>query len=832
MRHTAKELQKNLIETEVTDIKECIPVKHIRNGIIKKSNGRYVKIIEINPINFHLRSAEEQNRVVSQFWSWVNGAPDRFQINIRMEEGSTHKLMENVKREVNNSKSLYLLQRGYDRMDMLQSVTKTGLLNKRYFISYEYDHTLDEAKNLEEKAVAYSMDVFKDFTSSRFQYMDCSVKKHDDDNEFLQKTLYEYYNPKSCIEEPFEERKKRIDADWQRLALEGKPDCCDYIGSRAYNTSNPDFLYMDGKFHTFLFIRDNGYPLLVTGGWVDVLTRFGKNVSNVAMHFKRERKEGIIHITERSMNLKRSAIRTTASGKKEKQKDIAIQVSDTEYLHDALKHGGQEFFWVNTIITIMADSYGEMNRIKREIMRELRSAYGILLKSCGYHYEEAFKMSLPLCYDANEIKEICKRNFLTESIAGMFPFSSYSLYSPVGVPIAYNLSNQSIVAPDFFDTGIFTNPNILLLGMAGAGKTYTELILGYCYRLIGIQCMYVLPTKGYEYERATIGIGGNFIKFGPGTANCINFLEIRPEKDVNSSLMEGEVNKPSYLSKKMTVIKTIFQLLMREQMTVLEENRLDEELIKLYADFGITSDNESIWLDKEKGLLKKMPIPEDLYERIKNHPDLKIIASCLTVFVNGSCKNMNGQTNIDLMNKFIVFDVDSEIIDKRLHPVFLFIAIDFCYSRAKENRGERCMVFMDEVWKMMVQKMAAEFVFEMTKLIRGYGSGVVIATQDISDFMMVENASMNESILNNCATKIILKMEKTGLKLVESQLELNRNEKEFLQRVDIGQALIMAGKDRVPVQFLATQREHELFTTNPKDLEYIRNKKGENTAYV
>ena len=827
-RHGAAELIQSFSTLPEEDVKKSIPIKDVKNGMIYKKNGKFVRIMEISPINFHLRSREDQNRVIDQYMSWINGAPERFQITIRTERTSSKELISNISKEIVSTQNPNIMQCGYDRVNMLERYSYQGLINKRYFVSCQYDRSIDNAQHATEDTIATALYYEAIRTEDRFQYMDCAVKKHDNETEFMKETLYQYYNPNSSLLESISQRSKRIDKDYELLGIECE-DAVSYFAPRTYNNSQPDFLYLDGKFLTFLFITDNGYPGSTFGGWVDLLTEYGENVSNIAFHFHRENKDPIIYTTEHSMALKRSAIRTTSFGKQEKREELRESVNNTKFLHDALK-AGQDFYYVNTIITISADTYAEMVRVRREMAKDLRATHHIIVKSCGYHYEEAFKMSLPICYDAPGIMEISKRNFVTESVAGMFPYCSYSLYSPSGLPIGINLSNYSIVAPDFFDTNYFTNPNILIFGASGAGKTYTELILGYCFRLVGIQCMFILPVKGYEYERATNAIGGNYIKLGPGTSNCINVLEIRPEKEADARI-QGENQTTSLLSKKIMEVKTFFQLLMKEDMTVLEENRLDQILSKLYASFGITTDNNSIWADKERGILKRMPILADLKDVMEKEPqfeDLRVLHSCLLIFTDGSCKNMNGQTNIDLSNKFLVFDVDSEIIDTKLHPVFLYIATSFCNARAKENRGERCMVFLDEVWQMMVHRFSAQFVFQMVKLIRGYGAGVVIATQDINDFMRVENKDMNDSIINNCATKILLKMEAKGLKLVEDQLELNEYERMYLQKVSIGRALLMAGADHVPVQFVATEREDELFTTDPKKLERIKNKEKKN----
>lgn len=60
-------------------VQDFIPVKDINCGVIETTDGRYIKILEIEPINFMLRSSEEQFGIISSFASWLKISPMRLQ---------------------------------------------------------------------------------------------------------------------------------------------------------------------------------------------------------------------------------------------------------------------------------------------------------------------------------------------------------------------------------------------------------------------------------------------------------------------------------------------------------------------------------------------------------------------------------------------------------------------------------------------------------------------------------------------------------------------------------------------------------------------------------
>ena len=60
-------------------VQDFIPIKDLRHGIIETTDGRYIKILEIEPINFMLRSDDEQFSIISTFASWLKISPMKLQ---------------------------------------------------------------------------------------------------------------------------------------------------------------------------------------------------------------------------------------------------------------------------------------------------------------------------------------------------------------------------------------------------------------------------------------------------------------------------------------------------------------------------------------------------------------------------------------------------------------------------------------------------------------------------------------------------------------------------------------------------------------------------------
>ena len=237
---------------------------------------------------------------------------------------------------------------------------------------------------------------------------------------------------------------------------------------------------------------------------------------------------------------------------------------------------------------------------------------------------------------------------------------------------------------------------------------------------------------------------------------------------------------------------------------------LDEALIRTYADFGITHDNDSIYTDMSSvpPKMKQMPILGDLHKHLQENPMTQRLAAIISRFVTGSAQSFNRQTNVDLSNKYIVLDL-SELKGKLL-PVGMFIALDYVWDQIKSDRTKRKAIFIDEIWQLIgasSNRMAAEFCLEIFKVIRGFGGAAISATQDLSDFFGLEDGKYGRAIINNSKNKIILNLEPDEARYVQETLKLTRTEIRAITRFERGEALISSNNNKVPVVVKASKLE-------------------------
>lgn len=594
------------------------------------------------------------------------------------------------------------------------------------------------------------------------------------------------------------------------------------MAPRGLDLSHAGYIIMDGTYYTYLYIRKNGFPQQVRGGWMSSLINAGEGV-DVDLHLHREIRGKTIDRVAQRIRLNRTKLRELQDTSTDYE-ELAGSIQAGYYIKQGLSSRNEDLFYMSVLITISAPTYEELQWRKQQ-MSDLMKSMDIQVGDCLFQQEAALRSTMPFLYLDPGLERKSKRNVLTSGAASTYMFTSFELSDDNGILLGLNRHNNSLCIVDPFNTKVNKNANFTICGTSGAGKTFTMQVMALRLRMRGVQCYIIAPLKGHEFKRACHKIGGTYIKLAPGSSACINVMEIRPTLTPEMELIDELVTTTSTpcMAKKIQQLMIFFSLLIPD-MNNEEEQMLDEALVKTYAKFGITHDNNSIYVDQSRGEIKTMPILGDLYEILKENPHDYPAGHHSQPLCYRQRQSFNRQTNVNLDNKYVVLDI-SELKGKLL-PVGMMIALDYVWDQVKADRTRRKMVFIDEIWKLIggaANKQAAEFCLEIFKIIRGYGGGALAATQDLSDFFGLEDGRYGRAILNNSKTKIILNLEPDEAEYVKDVLKLTRTEIRSITQFERGEALISSNSNKVPVIIKASREEQQMITTDRAELEAMLN---------
>lgn len=797
---------------------DYVPVERITNGVIYTRDHRYVKIVEVIPVNFLLRSASEQRNIIYSFISYLKIAPVKVQFKVLTKRADIDRHVEAVRRELERETDPHCRMLQEDYLRLIYQLGSREAITRRFFLVFEYEPLPGTRRGNEEIEAIASLQTAARTAANYLRQCGNSVVHHEDEDEATAEILYHVLCRKESDSLSFQEKVKRVLADYiaEGRPLENVPSN-EFYAPASLDFSHGRYICVDGVYYAYLLVPSDGYKSQVAAGWLSLLVNAGDGI-DLDVFLTRQPKDRMIRKLGQQLRINRSKIRETSDTNTDFD-DLEGAIRSGYYLKDGMSNN-EDFYYLNLLITVTADSVEDLEWKCAE-MKKLLLSQDMQVQACSFCEEQAFLSALPLVSLERRLFERSKRNVLTLGAASCYPFTSYEMCDDNGILLGVNKHNNSLIIVDIFDSRVYKNANIAILGTSGAGKTFTMQLMSTRMRRKGVQVFIIAPLKGHEFHRACTNIGGEFIQISPASQNCINVMEIRKEDRTADELLDGPGAEKSLLAAKIQRLHIFFSLLIPD-MSHEERQLLDEALVRTYAEYSITHDNDSLISPFDPTQYRAMPVLEDLYEILKEQPETKRMANIMNRLVNGSARTFNQQSNVSLDNRYTVLDISE--LSGDLLTVGMFVALDYVWDKAKQNRTEEKAIFIDEAWELIganSNRLAAEFVLEIFKIIRGYGGSAICATQDINDFFALEDGKYGKGIINNCKTKILLNLEEEEAQRVQSLMHLSEAEVMEITHFERGSGLISTNNNNVTVEIKCSQLEKELITTDRRELQEL-----------
>ena len=593
----------------------------------------------------------------------------------------------------------------------------------------------------------------------------------------------------------------------------GSTTILDILSPTAIDTKSRDYIVVDGVFHAYLYITGYGYSTTVGSCWLAPLVEAGEGV-NVSFSFTRQNREKILSKIAQTTMLNRSRMRDVGDTRQDYE-ELDSAITSGLYLKDVMNRQGEDFYYMHTLIEVVADDPDTLEQ-RVTAVEKLCVSVDMIARRCDYANEQGFLSALPLVTLDADIERKSRRNALTTGVAAAFPFVSYEHSDRNGIFLGLNLYNKSPVFLDPYDDYKYTNGNWWIGGNSGAGKSVTLQCLAGRLREQGKRVVCVIPKKGHEFRPNCEQLGGLYLRLSPSSRDCPNIMAIRRKTlDAYAGIQELAARDDSVLADKISRL-IIWYSLQKKDLTEEDKNYLDASLVECYDRYGITFDNASV-VD-ENGAFKEMPIIPDWYNVLLEKAETKHLAVVLTRYVTGSAAAMGRRNHISIDNKYIVLDTSGMPDDLILPGIYW--AIDVANDIIMNAGGELSALIADELWSLVgagSNPLAAAYVQEMVKTIRGLGGIAITSTQGMQDLFSLEGGKYGKGILDSSRIKFVMQMEEQEARLIQQILNLSEEEVRQITRFRRGEGLLCIGYNHVPVAFYVTKKEYDAITTSPTD---------------
>ncbi len=581
------------------------------------------------------------------------------------------------------------------------------------------------------------------------------------------------------IELPFLKKKETKSEEYEKY--ENK--LIEYLTSPSTIVKHPNEIQME-KYHRI--IASVNYPRLVEPGWLTRIIEMNIDF-DLSMHISPYSIESSISMLENEIKKQKTDIYGSEAEGKIVPQSLIQKHQDTLALLNLIQQGTEKMFYISLYIDAKEFDIKELEKISSRIKSTMNSLM-ITPKVPSYQMYKGIRSVLPIANDELGVT----RNITSSAIAACFPFATTSLeHHATGILIGFNQINNIPIIIDPFE---LTNPNILVLGTSGGGKSFSIKLILMREFLEGVDINIIDPQA--EYNDLIKTFGGRTIRIAPDSDTIINPFD----------LMDQTLDE-----KKLSLI-SFFKVLLGE-MTEGERAILDDAIDRTYEDKGITKDPKT-WS-------KKPPIIEDLYSHIvpltRSEKELiyepaMAIINRLRAYVSGTLRFLNQHTRISLDNKMISFDI-RDIPDVGKGPL-MFLILEYVYTQMKKSKNRKILV-IDEAWTVLSAGEEGEYVFRIVKTCRKFNLSLIMITQDVEDIL---TSKAGRAVISNTATKLLLKQDATVVARIAEIFHLNETDVHFLKTAVKGNCLLLAENLKVPVYIQASPEEHRIITTRPDEL--------------
>ena len=555
-----------------------------------------------------------------------------------------------------------------------------------------------------------------------------------------------------------------------------------------------DFNHLQMGDYYFRTLFVSGYPRFVGPNWLSPIINFEHSLRISTFYYPVDSKT-ILEKLKKKIGEMEATMYTQMEERKVIDPSLKVALSDAQQLQDSIAEGTEKFFHFTMYITIYAKSKDELEKISRNVVSTL-AAINVTAKPATLQQEQGFISTQPLGIDNLYIT----RNMDTTSLATTFPFVTSELTMDHGIMYGLNMHNKSLVIFDRFE---LENANTVVFAKSGAGKSYFVKLEALRSLMLGTEIIIIDPER--EYENLASAVNGSYISFSQDKGNKMNPFELA------SSTEEGD----DELRMKLLSLHGFFKVLYRN-LTNIEESILDRALILTYREKGITYDPAT--------QSKQPPLLEDLYKVLKGMAEEEAhgLARRLERYIIGSGAGVfNEASNFEIDNPLTVFSIRD--LQEELKPLAMYLMLDFIWTKVRKDRKRRILI-VDEAWYMMQSEDSAKFMYSIAKRARKYYLGLSTITQDVNDFL---NNDMGKAIIANSSLQMLMMQSPTAADKLQQVFNLSDGEKNFLLNCDKGQGLFFAGSNHVGIQVLSSTSEHELITSDPRDLEKLAERKGQ-----
>lgn len=402
----------------------------------------------------------------------------------------------------------------------------------------------------------------------------------------------------------------------------------------------------------------------------------------------------------------------------------------------------------------------------------------------------------------------------SEVLAGAYPFLAEAGLGSDGTFVGQDAWSASAFCFDpwiLYQRNVITNPNVVLAGVIGKGKSTLAKALATRSIAFGRRVYVPGDPKG-EWSVVADAVGGTTIKLGGGVANRLNPLDDGPRPlGLDEPQWQALVT-----SRRRSLLGALAESSLGRPLQAVEHTAVDVALKTAVSRVGVPT----------LPLVVEALFRPDKDELGTSAGDLaadgRHAAHALRRLVAGDLAGLfDGPSTIAFDPSLPMISVDLSAIQGSDQLIAMVMTCASAWMEAalsQDDAGHRWVVY-DEAWRLLRQPALLARMQSQWKLSRALGIANLMVIHRLSDLDAVgsadsESRALALGLLADCSTKVIYQQETSEAPKTAAVLGLSITEQKELPMLQRGEGLWRIGERAFVVRHLCTSEELELFDTN------------------
>lgn len=753
-------------------VQQVIPIATLwEDGIFLVAKNKYAKTYKFTDINYAVASREDKEGMFLDYSELLNsfdsGATTKITVAIRklnrkdFEETILIPMKDDGK-SIGDGLDIY--RKEYNKMLIDKSTGANGMVREMYLTISVCKKNIEEAKN-------YFSRVGGELTShlarlgSRCTELDAKEKL---------RTLHDFYRTGEEADFHFNL------SDTMKKGHDFK----DYICPNTMEFES-DHFKIGERYGRVLYLKD--YPSYIKDSMIAELCDINRNLMMSIDVIPVPTDEAVREVENRLLGVETNI--TNWQRKQNQSNNFSAVVpydmeqqrkESKEFLNDLTTRDQRMMFAVLTFVHT-ADSKEQLDADTEAILTTARK-HLCQMSTLKYQQMDGLNTALPI--GLRKIDAL--RTLTTESLAVLIPFRVQEIMDTGGIYFGENAISHNLI---MCNKANLLNQSAFLLGVPGSGKSFSakELIV---FLALATDDDILVCDPEREYAALGSAMGGEVIRIAAGSDDHINAMD----------MVEGYGDGGDPVIDKSEFVLSLFEQLDRKGISAKDKSIIDRCTAEVYADYQKGGQTPTLCVLREKLLTQKEPEAKDL-------------ALCLELFTSGSLNAFAHETNVDVQNRIVVYDIMD--LGKQLKTMGLLVITDVMINRVTENwrKGKRTHIFIDEFHVVFENEFSANFFNSAWRRFRKRAGYPTAITQNVEYLL---DSVLASTMLSNSEFLIMLNQAASDREKLAKLLNISNEQMSYITNADAGCGLIKYGSSLVPfINKFPKNTLYKLMTTKP-----------------